>query len=129
MRTNVRSFATWLTGWAVAAVLAVTPVTVLASGGGGANSGGANSGGGGGGKVLTVKYTGIVTEMHQTADGIVVTVGNLYYNTGTVLVTPDCKVVVDGSNGSIFDVDVGDTATITATLQGVAVKVESISAP
>src|SRR4051812_17224377 len=113
-----------LTKLALAVSLACCPL-LLASGGG---SGG--GGGGGGGRTITVKYTGLITDIEYAPEGVYVTVGNLYYNTGTALVTNDTSVKIDNVNGSVDDLELGDTATlVVAYPSNVVTKVECISHP
>ena len=107
---------------AVAAALALTSGSVLASGG----SGGGGGGGGGGGKPATVRYTGLVTAMSPQPEGVYVQIGTSYYNTGLVLVTASTNITVNGiSNCTISDVWLGDTIQVDATYTGVAVRLEA----
>lgn len=110
---------------AVAVALTGSPF-LLASGG---NSGGGGGGGGGSNKTFTVKYTGIITNMVETEDGVLVTLGTSYYNNATVILVPyDCSVKINFQNASVDDLEVGDVATIvTAYPAMVATKVECTS--
>src|SRR5690349_11744871 len=87
-------------------------------------SGGSNSGGGGGGTGggSTIRYTGYITNVVDAPEGVYITIGTSYYNTGVLLVTPDTKVVyADGSTQSATadDIDLGDYVEVNATSTGV----------
>lgn len=93
-------------------------------------SAGASGGSGGGTKVMTVKYTGIITSMVETPNGVIVTVGTSYYSVGSVLVTPDTSIKLDGSYAEVWDLAIGDTAAIVSLWPSQeAIKIEAISGP
>ena len=105
---------------AVALALLAFPINAGASGGSG----------GGGSKQTTVKYTGIITSMVETPNGVIVTVGTSYYTIGSALITPGTSIKLDGSSAEIWDLAVGDTAAIIALWPSQeAIKVEAISGP
>ena len=95
-------------GWFLAAMLTVSMAGVLDA------AGGSNSGGGGGGggsvKTLEVRITGYITAINYETG--VVTVGNSYYNVGTVTVTSTSKLSLDNGACILEDLVVGDWAEV-----------------
>ncbi len=73
------------------------------------------NGGGGGNKPagqVSIKYVGYITNLQPTANGVLLTVGTSYYSTGTVLVTNDTKIRLNGSQTTAGNLRLGDYAEI-----------------
>jgi hypothetical protein len=98
-------------GWVLAAMLTVSMAGVLDAAGG-SNSGGGGGGGGGGGsvKTLEVRITGYITAINYETGAV--TVGNSYYNVGTVTVTSTSKLSLDNGACVLDDLVVGDWAEV-----------------
>ncbi|HEX5272157.1 MAG TPA: hypothetical protein VFW33_16790 [Gemmataceae bacterium] len=111
------------------AVLAGSAGFVQASGGSNSGGGGGGGGGGGTGGGSTIRYAGYITNVVDAPEGVYITIGTSYYNTGVLLVTPDTKVVyADGSTQSATadDIDLGDYVEVNATSARVAAKVSIV---
>ncbi len=92
---------------ALAIVGCVLATGAVAAGGGG-------GGGGGSTKPLTYRITGTIVNMSPVIGGVSITLGTSYYPVGTVIVTPDTKIKLNGSSSSVSvaDLRLGDIAQI-----------------
>jgi len=93
-------------GW----VLLITAIAIPTI----ADAAGRNGGGGGGGgggvapKVVESRVTGYITAIDYT-NGVIM-VGQSYYGSGALKITPDTKVSIDTANGSLQELKVNDWA-------------------
>jgi hypothetical protein len=84
--------------------------------------------GGSGGNKYTIRITGYVTAIDNSAGTI--TFGTSYYNTGTVKVTAATKVVRNTVNSTAADIRLGDYGQADATYPGYeAKKIEVTGTP